>query len=610
VVVGVVLACLWLLAPTQGRAQEALCEEYVAAANEQLAEAAEAVREGDQARAAALLASTARNLQRWTGSMAQVVVQDRQQWGEFAPPVVNDLPEELDVTYYQATLASMQDKYAQYRSRLASLEQDNTAAGRQLLFNSLKALANTAKGIYEAVTDQNIFKVGYNIINLAAQIEGDIADIEASYITLEGGRTLYERLLRSKAMHVELFREVRRVYGAVQQLQPDVQRIQAALPMLRSSLAAGFAMPLPPANQPRFDAGPYDAALQDIGARVSAGSVAWASVPGLVDNVCARAQAAFDALPAPSGEDRSEHSGFQQRCGAFASGLEAGRQADLDQAAALGQQWQAAMLTLLQPYAELSFGQPVEQEDCSEHHPVERTLAMAPSDPRRWVQDYEGPGNPSRDYDALLRRAAGPPIEVGGGGSRLESVRTYPARLAERVALLERASESALASITYEDWHALSWGTGYPIQPYSLFVLTRDSLHGVQRNLEQLAWEADRFDAAFRQGGATLATLAADVAQASARAEAYLAFLDAHPNTTPRSELADAYALGDADLPGLADLVPLGTGGLTPLETLALGDLLEAELADYEAEMDSRPPDIPPCDLALMRRSPLALRSL
>jgi len=25
---------------------------------------------------------------------------------------------------------------------------------------------------------------------------------------------------------------------------------------------------------------------------------------------------------------------------------------------------------------------------------------------------------------------------------------------------------------------------------------------------------------------------------------------------------------------------------------------------------DSRPPDIPPCDLALMRRSPLALRSL
>jgi len=29
-----------------------------------------------------------------------------------------------------------------------------------------------------------------------------------------------------------------------------------------------------------------------------------------------------------------------------------------------------------------------------------------------------------------------------------------------------------------------------------------------------------------------------------------------------------------------------------------------------KVESESRPPDIPPCDLALMRRSPLALRSL
>lgn len=544
--------------------------------NNLMAQATSAVQSGSYVQAKEQLAATARNLER-ASSWAYYIWDERKSNPTYTPISLNPLPDELKVSYYQDR---MDDSRAQYKQLLGEIDEARLQLGLkklQTLFSILTGMVNLSKGIVDTVKD-NPLMAPKNLIDLQAQVEEDAANIQVNFTRLEASGQLLNRLITLKNNVVKLFRELRTIRQGINVLVPEVERIEAAMPMALDSIQRGLSMPLPPAQQATFDGSPYSIELAVVEDGLDGAELPWESGETIISELYAEAQAAYNALT-PTADDTQAWNDFNDWYDAWEESLTPPRENNIQQLNVLGEEWRQELISILTDYMAISYGSPVALSDCSSHDPIPEELELTWTDPRAWKTEYQ----------TALAAATGPAVAPSQTGALAadwhEVVIDYPSRLSSLVATYSKASQAARASMSYREWEDLL-STTDPRQPYQVFVLPRQSQNIMLENLNAIRSEANRFAGAAASAQSEIESLAWNLSVLQGKADAYRQFMENHADTVPTVEFDEKFTVSDADVTGLSARVYLAEDGISILETEAIIQYFEREVEQFAFEAD------------------------
>ncbi|MFT7623377.1 MAG: hypothetical protein ACI9WU_002560 [Myxococcota bacterium] len=176
--------------------------------NDDIGGAAAAVKAGDYALAASALAAAETTLRNYAPDLANLMVEERQ-GGASGFLSLAPLPDELKLTYWQGTMDQLRAKYDLAVSKLAEMEQAMENAQWEGVYNAGVPAVNLITGLKDVFTDWPIFKCGYNLVNVLAQLETDWTNLTINYQTYTDGAQLQERLRESKTRFVNTYRQMR-----------------------------------------------------------------------------------------------------------------------------------------------------------------------------------------------------------------------------------------------------------------------------------------------------------------------------------------------------------------------------------------------------------------
>ena len=544
--------------------------------NDLMAQATAAVQAGGYDQAKTQLAATARNLEQ-ASTWAYYIWDERKANPSYIPAALNSLPDELKVSYYKSRMDATKARYTELLGEIDKARIQLGLKKFQTLLSILTGMVNLSKGIVDTIKD-NPLMAPKNLIDLQAQVEEDAANIQVNFIKLEASGQLVDRLIRLKDNVVNLFRELRTVRQGINVLIPEVERIEAAMPMALDSIQRGLSMPLPPAPQASFDGTPYTADLTVVESGLDVSELPWESGLTIINEFYAEAQAAYNALT-PTPEDAQAWNDFNTWYNTWESNLTTPRENNIQELNALGEAWRQELISILSDYMAISFGSRVPLSDCSGHDPIPEELELTWTDPRAWKSEY----------NTALGASAGPYIEPSQTGTLSsdwhELVIGYPSRLSGLLATYSKASQAARASMSYQEWEDLLTTTDTR-QPYQVLVLSRQSLNIMLENLNAIRGEAGRFAGAVGSAQSAIENLAWDMTELQNKADAYRQFMADHASTVPTVEFDEKFTVTDADIPGLSQRVLLAEDGVSILETEAIIQYLEREAIQYEFEAD------------------------
>ncbi len=532
------------------------------------------------------------NLQNATTATSAIVA-ERESNPDYVPVELKPIPPQLTPAYYKETVPKQEEKLKLVAQKLVEAEEALKKSQYKGSLTILLVAIQTLKDSAGLVTTNPLS------LTMGAKETLENAEKNATYISnkikITNDIKQAIAVIRQEKANVEKeLEESKKRWEKANQLWPVIQEISIRYEAVRDYIEAGKTVPIVPAQQGAFWSAPYIGRLHAIEDALGLGTMAWADATQLGDSTFDDATADFNSLTNPSTSDEEEWALFQTAWDDFLSVLLAARTGDIATAMALGEQWRQALIPVLLSYMSLTFGTPVELLDCSDHVDYPDALAVEISG-LPYLSESQDIASQKAEALSILGRTHGPtivPDEAGGGGEFLRGLSDYPRRLSEAIADYAIAARWHRASVEREVW-ADGWRQDSclhdPREPYAVSPLYRESVMDVMENLDRLRFEAARFYLAFDDATDTVESLPAQLAEAQAKAQAYLDFLEAHPGTVPTVEFMQAVFVNNDDIPDLSFRVPFAGDGITPDEMKALVTHMEMEAEFYllaSANMD------------------------
>jgi hypothetical protein len=303
--------------------------------------------------------------------------------------------------------------------------QDNDAQiafKRQQLKTMLSLLFNAAdltNDIKETISG-NPLLLPKNLYDMQEKAKKTAEYIKNNLDQLERGGKLVQEMIKLKDELVAFHNELRRIRWDVEELVPEVERIEKAMVVARASIDRGIAreLPLPPEQQTSFNRTPFDDILNYTKAKLDLALLAWESGLPVVTKVKEKADAVYNAIPNKTADDTAAYNAFVSSYNTFNSILTTKREDRINELTAIGNAWRQTLISLLNRYLAISLGTPVVLADGSGRNTVDPALALDDMERRAWKAEYA----------ALLSVPTGPAIVPAKTGTGTNEWHEYTAR--------------------------------------------------------------------------------------------------------------------------------------------------------------------------------------